>query len=49
VASVLAKIEEIDARGSHIVHVYSHPEKSTLRKLATRHGGSEAPEIIRVS
>jgi len=38
----LRKVEEIDARGSYVVYVYSHHEKSTLRKLAARYGGSEA-------
>jgi predicted RecB family nuclease len=40
----LAKIDEIDGRGTYVVYVYSHHEKSTLRRLAARYGGSDALE-----
>lgn len=38
----LAKVEEIDGRGSYAVYVYSHHEHSALARLAGVYGGSEA-------
>lgn len=38
----LAKVAEIDARGTYVVYVYSHHEKTTLRRLAKAYGGAEA-------
>ena len=38
----LGKVTEIDARGTYVVYVYSHHEKSTLKRLAKRYGGSDA-------
>lgn len=37
----LEKVEDIDARGSYAVYVYSHHEYSTLTKLAGAYGGSQ--------
>ncbi|HEY2092711.1 MAG TPA: TM0106 family RecB-like putative nuclease [Thermoanaerobaculia bacterium] len=42
----LQKVEEIDARGRYVVYVYSHHERSTLRRLAALYGGSEALETF---
>jgi len=38
----LERVEELDARGSYAVYVYSHHEHGALRKLADTYGGSTA-------
>ena len=38
----LAKVADIDARGTYVVYVYSHHERTTLKRLAAKYGGSDA-------
>ncbi len=38
----LEKVDELDARGSYAVYVYSHHEHGALRNLAKTYGGSDA-------
>ena len=39
----LGKITEFERRGNYVVYVFSHHERTTLRRLAARYGG--APEL----